>query len=180
MTVPLGCDGVVFLPHVGNGISPPDPDPNARGTFLGLTTGTTRGALYRAVLEGIAMQARLILDDMTRLRGVAPASGPPRLTGGGSRNRLFVEIKANAYGRPVTVVDESESTALGAALLGSVAAGLHPDIESAVAGLERQDAVVDPDPALVARYDALREQVFAKAGPALKPVEAGLAAWRGD
>lgn len=178
MAAPPGCDGVVFLPHVGNGMSPPDPDANARGTFLGLTTNTSRGALYRAVLEGIAMQARLILDDMTRLRGIAPASGPPRLTGGGSRNRLFVEIKANAYGRPVTVVDEAESTALGAALLGGVAAGLYPDIESSVAGLERQDAIVEPDPTLTARYDALREDVFARVGPALRPVEAALAGWR--
>lgn len=178
--VPPGSGGVIFLPHVGNGMSPPDPDPNARGTFLGLTTGTSRGALYRALLEGLAMQARLILDDMIRLRSVASASGPPRLTGGGSRNRLFVEIKANAYGRPVAVVDESESTALGAALLGGVAAGLFPDMESAAAGLDRRDAIVDPDPALVARYDALREVVFAKAGPALKPVEAALAGWRGE
>ncbi|HET7716571.1 MAG TPA: FGGY family carbohydrate kinase [Bauldia sp.] len=176
--VPPGSGGVVFVPHVGNGVSPPNADPDARGAFLGLTTGTGRGELYRAVLEGLAMQARLILDGMTGLPGVAPPTGPPCLTGGGSRNRLLVEIKANVYGRPVTVVDEPESTALGAALLGGVAAGLYPDIESAVAGLERRDAVVKPDPALAARYDALRETVFARTPAALRPLDAALAGWR--
>ena len=179
MEVPPGSDGVVFVPHVGNGVSPPNPDPNARGAFLGLTTGTSRGALYRSVLEGLAMQARLILDGMTRFKGVTLPNGPPRLTGGGSRNRLFVEIKANAYGRPVTVVDEAESTALGAALLGGVAAGLYADIDSAVANLERRDFVVDPDPATTERYDMLRREVFEKAAHALRPIDAALAGWRG-
>ena len=175
-----GSNGVVFIPHVGNGVSPPNPDPNARGAFLGLTTDTSRGALYRSVLEGLAMQTRLILDGMTRFPGIALPNGPPRLTGGGSRNRLFVEIKANAYGLPVTVVDEPESTALGAALLGGVAAGLYADVETAVSGLDRRESIVEPDPHVAARYDSLRATVFEPASGALKPVERALAAWRGD
>jgi xylulokinase len=177
--VPPGAEGVVFVPHVGNGVSPPHADPNARGAFVGLTTGTTRGALYRSVLEGLAMQARLILDDMTRLPGITPPDGPPRLTGGGSRNRLFLDIKVNVFGRPVVVVDESESTALGAALLGGVAAGLYADVEAAVAGLDRKDRIVEPEPKIAARYEALREGVFAPASGALKPLESALAVWRG-
>jgi len=176
--VPPGSDGVVFVPHVGNGVSPPNPDPNARGAFLGLTAGTSRGVLYRSVLEGLGLQARLILDGMTRFPGVAPPNGSPRLTGGGSRNRLFVDIKANAYGRPVIVVDEPESTALGAALLGGVAAGLYADIDAAVANLERRDYVVEPDPATTERYDALRSLVFERATDALRPIDAVLATWR--
>ncbi len=178
--VPPGSDGVVFVPHIGNGVSPPDPDLNARGHFLGLTTGTGRAALYRSVLEGLAFQARLIVDGMTGLPGVAPIEGPPRLIGGGSRNPLFVAVKAAAFGRPVIVVDEAESTALGAALLGGIAAGLYPDMESAVSGLLRRDRVVEPDTETVARYDALRNAVFERAGRDLKPVEAGLARWRGE
>ena len=173
-----GADGVVFVPHVGNGVSPPNADPDAKGAFIGRTTGTTRGALYRSVLEGLAMQSRLILDDMTRLPGVTPPDGPPRLTGGGSRNPLFLDIKVNVFGQPVIVVDESESTALGAALLGGVAAGLYPDVEAAVAGLERKEYRVDPDPRAVARYEDLRAGVFEATGDALKPLEAALARWR--
>jgi xylulokinase len=177
---PPGSEGVVFIPHVGNGVSPPNPDPNARGAFLGLTVETTRGALYRAVLEGLAMQSRMILDDMARIPGVTPPTGSPRLTGGGSRNPIFMEIKANVFGRPVTIVDEPESTALGAALLGGVAAGIFPDVETAVSGLERRESVVEPDPRIAERYDQLRETVFEPASGALKPVESALAVWRGD
>lgn len=178
--VPAGSGGVVFVPHVGNGVTPPDPDLNARGHFLGLSTGTDRGALFRSVLEGLVFQSRLILDDMAGFAGVTPPAGSPRLIGGGSRNPLFVEIKANVFGRPVVVVEEAESTALGAALLGGVAAGLYPDMAAAVAGLERRDRVVEPDPVAVARYAELRHEVFDRAGRDLKPVEAGLARWRGE
>lgn len=178
--IPPGSEGVVFVPHVGNGGSPPDADLNARGTFLGLTLGVSRAVLYRAVLEGLAFQSRLILDDMAGFPGVTPPAGSPRLIGGGSRNPLFVQIKANAFGRPVTVVDEAESTALGAAMLGGVAAGLFPDIEAAVAGLERSDRMVSPEPDVVERYEALRNTVFEQAGGTLRPLETALAAWRGD
>lgn len=178
--VPPGSDGVVFVPHIGNGVTPPDPDLNARGHFLGLTTNTTRAALYRAVLEGIVFQSRLIFDDMAGFEGVAPPDGPPRLTGGGSRNPLTVAIKASIFGRPVVVVDEPESTALGAALLGGVAAGLYPDMSAAVAALHRRDRIVEPDPAAVERYATLRREVFDRAGGDLKAIEAGLARWRGE
>lgn len=175
-----GSEGVVFIPHVGNGVSPPNPDPDARGAFLGLTVGTTRGALTRAVLEGLAMQSRMILDDMARIPGVTPPTGSPRLTGGGSRNPVFMEIKANVFGRPITIVDEPESTALGAALLGGVAGGVYADVETAVSGLDRRESTVEPEPDVAARYDALRETVFEPASGALKPVERGLAVWRGE
>ncbi|MCB1501667.1 MAG: hypothetical protein KDK07_18095 [Bauldia sp.] len=178
--IPPGSEGVVFVPHVGNGVSPPDPDLKARGAFIGLTLGVSRAGLYRAVLEGLAFQSRLILDDMAGFPGVAPPDGSPRLTGGGSRNPLFVQIKANAFGRPVTVVDESESTALGAALLGGVAAGVFPDVEAAVGGVERSETIVQPEAEVAERYEALRGTVFEKAGHALRPLETGLAAWRGD
>jgi xylulokinase len=72
------------------------------------------------------------------------------------------------------------TTALGAALLGGIAAGLYPDMESAVSGLMRRDRLVEPDAETVARYDALRSGVFERAGRDLKPVEAGLARWRGE
>jgi ribulose kinase len=68
-----------------------------------------------------------------------------------------MEIKANVFGRPVTIVDEPEPTALGVALLGGVAAGVYPDIETAVSGLDRREYMVEPDPAVAERYYGLRE-----------------------
>ena len=117
--IPAGSHGVVFLPHLGGG-SPPEPDPNAHGAFFGLTPQTTPARLYRAVLEGLAIQSRLMLDGMATLSGATPPR-EIRVIGGVSRNRLFLSIKANALARPITVVDEPEATALGAALFGGVA-----------------------------------------------------------
>ena len=80
---------------------------------------------------------------MVGLPGVSPV-GAIRVIGGGSRNALFLRIKANAYGRPLVVVDEPEATALGAALLAGIAAGVYRDLDEALAGLERREHVIEP------------------------------------
>ena len=104
--VPPGSHGVIFLPHLANG-PPPKPDEKARGAFLGLSAATGPADLYRAVVEGVAMQARMMLDGMASLPGVRPPQ-ELRLTGGVTRNRLFVEIKAAVFGRRLILVDEPE------------------------------------------------------------------------
>ncbi|MGK9233297.1 hypothetical protein KXS07_16705 [Inquilinus limosus] len=168
-----GSQGVVFLPHLVYS-PPPDPDTTARGAFIGLTAHADRGALFRAVLEGLAMQARLMVDAMAALPGITPPT-EIRAIGGSSRNALFLEIKANVYGRPVTVVDEPEATALGAALLGGVAAGLWPDLDAALAAIDQRHHTVEPDPELAARYDALHRSVFERLQATLTPLNRALA-----
>ena len=170
--VPPGSNGVVFLPHLANG-PPPDPDPDARGAFVGLTPATNRAVLYRAVLEGLAFQSRLMLNGMATL-GFIGEPREIRLIGGGSRNPLFLTIKANVFGRPLIVVDEAEGTALGAALLGGIAAGLFPGLEAALRGLDRSEHVVEPD-STAPRYDALRTMVFEHIHDRLRPINRGLA-----
>ena len=170
--VPPGANGVMFLPHLGNG-PPPTPDRDARGAFVGLTAAATRGTLYRALLEGLALQARLMVDGMEALAG-AGAVAVIRAIGGGSRNPLFVQIKANCFGRPLTVIDEADASALGAALLGGVAAGLFSSLADGLAGLVRPEHTVEPD-GDAGRYAVLREVVFAHLQPALQPVNRHLA-----
>jgi xylulokinase len=171
-TVPPASRGAVFLPHLGNG-PPPEPDPESRGAFVGLTTAVDRGTLYRAVMEGLAMQARLMVDGMERLPGATPVSGI-RVIGGGSRNALLLRIKANVFARPLVVIDEAEATALGAALLGGIAAGVYRDLDEALAKLDRHEHVVEPD-GDVAIYEELRTGVFERLHPALKGVNRALA-----
>jgi xylulokinase len=156
--VPAGSGGVVFLPHLANG-PPPHPDIHARGAFLGLTQTATPAALYRAVLEGVALQSRLMLDGMTGLPGVGEA-GRIRLIGGTSRNPLFLKIKASVFARPLLVVDEPEATALGAALFAGVAAGIYPSFDAAWRAVERKEHPIMPEPEWVERYDRLRSTVF--------------------
>jgi xylulokinase len=156
--VPAGSGGVVFLPHLANG-PPPHPDIHARGAFLGLTQTATPAALYRAVLEGVALQSRLMLDGMTGLPGVGEA-GRIRLIGGTSRNPLFLKIKASVFARPLLVVDEPEATALGAALFAGVAAGIYPSFDAAWRAVERKEHPIMPEPEWVERYDRLRSTMF--------------------
>lgn len=127
--VPAGADGVVFVPHLAAAAAP-EPDSAARGVLLGLTPQTSRGVLYRAVLEGLAHQSRLIIDAMERLPGVAQAH-EIRLIGSSVRNPLFLAIKADVIGRTLAVMGEVQSAALGAALLAGIAAGIWPDIKTA-------------------------------------------------
>ena len=144
-----------------------------RGAFIGLTDTTTRGALYRAVLEGLAMRAAFVVDAIAGLGGM-PAPERIRLISGGARNPLLAAIKASAFGRPVTVVDASEATALGAALLGGVAGGLWPNLEVALAALDRREHSVEPDDNLVGLYRDMRRSVFDQLQPILWPVDAKL------
>ncbi len=168
-----GADGVVYLPRMV-GPTSSDPEHPVRGAFIGLNNDTTRGTLYRAVIEGLAMRTAFIVDSLGAIGGLPPVDRI-RLIGGGARNRLFNAIKAAAYGRPVTVVDTSEATALGAALLGGVAAGLWPDLDVALSGLDRHEHVVEPDEALVQRYQDVRRSAFDHLQPILWPVDAELA-----
>jgi xylulokinase len=168
-----GSGGVVFLPHLAYA-TPPIVDLEARGAFLGLTAATTRAALFRAVLEGLAMEARLCVDAVAAL----PGAGRPdeiRVIGGSTRNALWLGIKAAVFGRPLTVIEEPEATALGAALLGGVAAGLWPDLPAALRAIAQPVRVVAPDPAWAACYDRLFRSIYERLYPTLAPLTHALA-----
>ncbi len=175
--VPPGCHGTAFLPHLAYATQP-NVDLASRGGFAGLTTSTSRGALFRAVLEGLAMEARQCVDAMAAMPGV----GTPdeiRVIGGGTRNPLFLRIKASVYGRKLIVIGEPEATALGAALLGGLAAGLWPDMDAALAAIDRPSEVVDPEPEWTERYESLYRSVYQGLYPALAPVNHALSRFDG-
>ncbi len=167
-----GSNGVSFLPHLAYG-APPHAGVTARGAFLGLTAATGRGEMFRAVLEGLAMEARGVVEGMAVLAG----GMPERITviGGNIRNPLLLEIKASAYARPMTIIAEPEATSLGAALMAGIAAGLWPDLRHALAEIERKRFVVDPRPEWIDQYDALFRTVHARLYAATEPIHAALA-----
>ncbi len=164
-------DGLIFVPHVHHAGSP-HRDNRARGAFVGLRPHMGRASLYRAVLEGLAMEARLVVD------GVAGELGIPaeiRVAGGNARNDLLLEIKASVYGRALSVMPVTESTTLGAAILGGLAAGVYPNLteaQRAVAGPAPR--IVAPNPEWVDRYEALYDGVYRQAYAALRPLSHGL------
>ena len=116
--------GVAFVPAL-TGLGSPHWDPDARGTITGITRGTTAAHLARATLEAIAFQTRDVVDAMVRDAGVPLRE--LRVDGGGAANNLLLQIQADVLGVPVVRSRQLETTALGAAYLAGLGAGLWQD-----------------------------------------------------
>jgi xylulokinase len=163
---PPTAEGLTFLPYLA-GERTPHADPHARGAFAGLTLRHDRGALVRAVLEGVAYGLRDSLELLREL-GVDPQSG--RVSGGGARSELWLRILASVLDLPLQRTAADEGSAYGAALLGGVAAGVFRDVHQAVTTCVRLEDPVEPDPRWRAAYeDGYRR--FRVLYPALRPVE---------
>jgi glycerol kinase len=112
---------VYFVPAL-TGLGSPHWDPHARGTIVGLTRGSTRAHLARATLEAIAYQTVDAVRAMETGAGVA--LGELRADGGATANRWLMQFQADVLGVPVLLPEVAETTALGAAYLAGVGAGL--------------------------------------------------------
>jgi xylulokinase len=163
---PAGTEGLTFLPYL-SGERTPHADPHARAAFAGLTLRHDRGALVRAVLEGVAYGLRDSLELLREL-GVDPRDG--RVSGGGARSELWLRILASVLGLPIRRTTADEGSAYGAALLGGVAAGVFRDVHEAVATCVRLLDPVDPDPQWVDAYEHGYRR-FQLLYPALRPLE---------
>lgn len=161
-----GAEGLQFLPYL-SGERTPYANPAARAAFVGLELRHDRGALVRAVLEGVAFGLRDSLELLREL-GVDPTSA--RLSGGGARSPLWRRIVASVLELPVETTSVEEGSAFGAALLGGVAGGMFEDVHDAVARCVRVRDAVEPDPVWVAAYQELYPR-FRALYPALHPEE---------
>jgi xylulokinase len=165
---PPGTEGLTFLPYLA-GERTPHADPNARGAFTGLSVRHDRGALVRAVLEGVAFGLRDSLDLIADL-GQNPEVG--RVSGGGARGELWLQIVASVLELPLERVAVDEGAAFGAALLGGVAAGTWPDVQAAAKATVKPGRRIDPDRDWVEVYKEQR-QGYEGLYPALKTVRQG-------
>jgi xylulokinase len=161
-----GADGLLFLPYL-QGERTPHADPNARGAFTGLQLRHDRGALVRAVLEGVAFGLR---DSLDLLRALGVDVTRARVSGGGARSRLWLEICAAVLGLPLERTVVEEGSAFGAALLGGIAGGLFADVHEAVAATVRTHEVIEPDGAWQDAYEELRPR-FRALYPALRDLD---------
>jgi glycerol kinase len=118
---------VIFVPGFV-GLGAPHWVPEARGVLFGLTRGTTGADVSRATLEGVALQVADLIEAAANDAGQSlPAL---RVDGGMTRNAWFLQCQADLLGLPVIQSPQSESTALGAALLAGLKAGLWPDLDA--------------------------------------------------
>lgn len=145
-------DGVVYVPAL-LGLGTPHWDYGARGTLLGVTRGTTRAHVVRAVLEGVAHRGADLLEAAVTDTGLTVEA--LRIDGGMSQNPTFCQALADASGVPVEVSPVVEATTVGAALLGGLATGVW-------SGLDDLAAAWDPstvfEPASGPGPSAAREQ----------------------
>jgi xylulokinase len=171
--VPAGAGGVTFVPDLLGRLTPVT-DARARGAFLGLRVDHDRACLFRAVLEGLAMDARQTLDVLTE---ADPSCRPSevRAIGGGTRNPVLLEIKATLYGRRMLATAMSETSALGASLLGGLAAGLHDSLHDATRELDLPLRAIEPNHDWGPTYERHLAEVYRPACQALRPLDHRLA-----
>ena len=162
--LPTGSEGLLFLPYL-TGVLTPYWDSNARGVLLGLSARHGKAHMYRAMLEGLALEQRLSTTGAEAAMGAV--TDRFLLMGGGARSPLWCQIVADVLGRPVQVAREAEATCLGAGVLAAAAAGLHDGIEAAADAMSGSGRTYEPDGGRGRVYDGLYD-VYRRIYPALR------------
>lgn len=166
--VPAGSLGVGYIPHLRLA-NPPHSDSRARAAFIGLTSDVERGTLFRSVLEGIAYEARASMEPLLAFAGL-DAPKEISVIGGSAKNDLLLRIKAAVLNMPLKVIDLEEAGALGAAILGGIAAGVYRDVDDALNRVHAHPVTVEPDPEAAAIYERYFTEVYKEIYGALRPL----------
>lgn len=143
-----GANGITFLSYLqGNGLRA---NFNAKGAFVGMSLGTTKGEMARAVMEGICYEMRDILEAQKKaginIEGI-------KVTGGGSKSPLWAQMQADIFQKPTYTLQTHETGTLGAALYAGVGAGVYKDYKEATDAAVRVSGQYDPNPKLAEAYE---------------------------
>jgi len=144
-----GSEGLMILPY-WNAVMNPYWDPDARGCIIGLTSGHNRGHLYRAILEGIAMEQTLATEAVERV--VGERTDELALIGGGAKSGLWRQIIADISGKKVLSMSTDEASSLGAGISAAVAAGWFRTFEDAAKNMVHVNGITEPDSKVVKIY----------------------------
>ncbi len=133
--------GLLVVPYfVGSGT--PYMDAHAKGAMLGLTLDTDRKTFIKALIEGLCLDLRMNLESLAEA-GVQVTR--LRATGGGSKSRYWLQLKADITGCEVVTINVIEGGCQAGAILGGVAAGVYKSVPEAVEQLVREQTVYEPD-----------------------------------
>jgi xylulokinase len=176
--VPAGADGVIFLPHLmgERGFAA---DPHARGVFFGLTLAHRAPHLLRAVVEGNAFQIRRTLEHALAQPDAPVLPEELLMAGGPARTALWRQVMADVLKRPIRTPATPEATALGAAILAAVGAGLFPEPRAAASAWVHLEPPTAPDGARAAFYDRTYD-LFCRLEAAVSPLYGPAAELQGD
>jgi xylulokinase len=157
---------ILFLPHL-QGERAPLWDSDLRGAFIGIDGRAAAPDFALAVMEGVALSARMLLGALDEAAG----EKIPTLfhAGGGARSDLWSQIRADCLGRPLHRVMEPDVGCLGAAIMAAVGIGAHRSLGDAIPAMTRVERIFTPDPRVAARYDAMHH-AYRRATDALRPI----------
>ncbi|MGO9409379.1 MAG: xylulokinase [Spirochaetia bacterium] len=163
--IPPSVDDPYFVPHLGGRVSPGQP--RLRGSWAGLTWSHGMGHLYRAVLEGVALEYGIYLKSLEALYGTGNVA-EVRVTGGGEKSAVWNRIKADVLGVPIVQIPGAGGAPLGSAMLAAAGVGEVDDLDATAREWIRPGQVTQPDPSKaslgrerVERYTALLESLNA-------------------
>ena len=163
-SVPRGAEGVQFFPFVDGAQRAPFFQQGATATFLGITGKHTRAHLARAMIESIAL---LYIPTLELMGGVGNA--PLTIVDGEATSPFWNQVKADVMGCAVRTPEVPHAAAMGAAVLASVAAGLHGDVPAAVGQMIRWKPSCEPDPVAHTQYHDQWE-TYRQTFEALRPI----------
>lgn len=161
----LGENHVFFLPYLMGERSPHN-DPNARGTFIGMSMDTTRADMTLAVLEGVAFAMR---DSLEIARSLGINIKRTTICGGGAKSPLWRKIIANVLNLKVDIIDSEEGPGYGGAILAAVGCGEYQSVEEASDKLVKVIDTISPEKELAEKYEK-KYQVFKTIYPSLKTI----------
>ncbi len=161
----LGENHVYFLPYLMGERSPHN-NPDARGTFIGMTMDTTREDMTQAVLEGVAFAFR---DSFEIAKKLGITIERTKICGGGAKSILWKKILANVLNITVDVLETEEGPSLGGAMLAAVACGEYESVEAAAAKIVKVVDSIEPEAELAEKYEK-RYQQFKQIYPACKEI----------
>ncbi len=147
---PLGANGVFFHPYL-MGERSPYWDPNLRGSFTGMSMGTTKGDLSRALLEGVAFSLK---DCYRTIERMGLSTHESILIGGGAKSKIWSRIVCDVFNTPVICPSGCDAS-FGSALLAGVGIGVFTDEVSAVKQCLKLDRMLTPIPDNAERYQQL-------------------------
>lgn len=159
----LGDNNVYFLPYLMGERSPHN-NPNARGTFIGMSMDTSRSDMTQAVLEGVAFALR---DSLEVAKSLGINIERTKICGGGAKSPLWKKIISNVLNLKVDMIESEEGPALGGAILAAVACNEFESIEDAVNKLVKVTETIEPEKELVEKYED-RYNKFKKIYPTVK------------
>jgi len=157
--------GLLVLPHFA-GAATPYMDNGSRGAILGLDASTTARDIYCACMEGVVYE---MMVNMEYLKQSGAAYETIHATGGGARSRVWMQMKADMLGVPITALATSNAGTVGSAMLTGIAAGCFADLEDAAAHMVEKREVYRPRQEMHEKYERIYAR-YRKVYEAVRPL----------